>query len=474
MRSAAYYGASATERRRAHEALAAASDPIRDADLRTWHRAAAATEPDEEIARDLERSAQRARSRGGWTSAAAFFERAAELTQDASVRAERTLATAHARLLAGQPGAARTALKQALRGLADPISRCRATRLEGTIDFMLGRPADASATLLTAANMCAVHDVREARDTLLEAFDAAHLAGGFADIGLAEVLAVARSHGLSGARGRGARPTVGDALLDGFAAVHQSGDAVGIPLIRRALELALDHPIADEDLGWIAIAWMAAPELYDDRTWQALTSRWAMAARMRGTVIALPIGLGRMPHVDVVRGRFAAAERGFAEARELAAATENAARLAAYTTAEVAALAWRGREAETRTAAAGLIPELTSRGRGVGIRMVHLSTSVLELALGNYREAFRAARKAWADDPLLHLNGAPELIEAATRCGELVVAQAALDRLSARAQASGTDWGTGLMLRSQALLAERAHGEVAYDWYEYQSRSARF
>jgi DNA-binding NarL/FixJ family response regulator len=329
--------------------------------------------------------------------------------------------------------------------------------LDGMIDFTLGKPADASPALLTAAKMCAAHDVGEARDTLLHAFEAAHFAGRFADVGLAEVLEAARAIQLDGAR-----PTIGDALLEGFAALGESGVAVGVPIIRRALELASDQPVTDEELRWLPIAWLAAPELYDDRIWQAFTSRWAIAARMRGTVIALPISLGRIPYFDVVVGRFAAAERAVAEARELAAVTANAARPGGYNTAVVAALAWRGREAETRMAADTLITELTSLGRGAGIRVVHLSMAVLELGLGNYREALRAARKASADDPLLHLNAEPELVEAAVRCGELDVARAVCDRLSARAQASGTDWGLGLTLRSQALLADREDAEEFY------------
>jgi hypothetical protein len=103
LRSAAYYRAPATARRRAHQALAAASDPLRDADHRAWHLAVAAVKPDEEIARELEEAGDRARRRGGWARAARFLERAAELTPEAAPRAARTLACARARLLIGHP-----------------------------------------------------------------------------------------------------------------------------------------------------------------------------------------------------------------------------------------------------------------------------------------------------------------------------------------------------------------------------------
>ena len=80
-------GGVGAERRLRPRGACPGDGPVHDPDRRAWHLAAAAAGPDEEVALELERSAGRAQARGGVAAAAAFLQRAVELTPDPSRRA---------------------------------------------------------------------------------------------------------------------------------------------------------------------------------------------------------------------------------------------------------------------------------------------------------------------------------------------------------------------------------------------------
>jgi DNA-binding CsgD family transcriptional regulator len=85
--------------------------------------------------------------------------------------------------------------------------------------------------------------------------------------------------------------------------------------------------------------------------------------------------------------------------------------------------------------------------------VLEYSSAVLLNALGRYDDALVAARRVCDCDELgIRAFASIELIEAAARSGQPEVAADELDRLSARAAASGTDWAAGVQLRSRALL----------------------
>ena len=219
-----YSDASAAERRLVHGALAQATDAAQDPDRRAWHLAAAAAGPDEEVAIELERSAGRAQARGGVAAAAAFLQRAAELTPDPASRAERALVAAEATFLAGAFDAVERLLATAEAYPLDGFQRARAALLRGHVAVVRGYGNDAPPLLLEAARQLEPFDLDLARGAYLTAYGSAIAAAHLAPPGtLLELCRAAEAlppqdepHGL-------------DLLLEGLARMHTDGRAARFP-----------------------------------------------------------------------------------------------------------------------------------------------------------------------------------------------------------------------------------------------------
>jgi DNA-binding CsgD family transcriptional regulator len=456
IRSAVYYAAPAAARRGAHQALAEVTDPEVDPDRRAWHLAEAAAGPDERVAAELERSADRARGRGGWGSGADFLERAAALTPDEGHQARRMLAAAENRLAAGEAPAARALLSLAAPRLADAPARARARRLEGQSLYAAGQMPEATSVLLDAARMFQPSETRLARDTLLDAFVAAQFSGG---AWMAEFLQAVRS----APRVADSRAALADLLLDGFAAVGERRYADGAALLRQAIvPLAAGQPIPDDALPHLMAVGQAAGLLYDDSARYQMEKRWVAELRGRGAMAALLTAIGIQLSVQVQEGRFLDAEATLAEGRALSEATGYRAILGAYAWQELWALARQGREADTRQLAARMLREYAGPGKRYEVLRVHGALATLELGLGDYAAAVHHALEALPRENILGFAAFADVVEAGTRCGERDTAAAALEAFTPWALASGTDLALGLLARSRALLADDDHAEAEY------------
>ena len=103
------------------------------------------------------------------------------------------------------------------------------------------------------------------------------------------------------------------------------------------------------------------------------------------------------------------------------------------------------------------------RGEGYLLTFSEHARAVLYIGLGRYEAALGPAHSAGDRDELFaSVWSLPELVEAATRCGQTDMADAAIDRLSERTGAAGTDWALGIEARSRALLGEGASAERLY------------
>jgi DNA-binding CsgD family transcriptional regulator len=459
VRSAVYQAAPAGDRRRVHQAIAEATDPGTDPDRRAWHRAQAAAEPDEHTAAELERSAGRAQARGGFAAAAAFLDRAADLTPDPARRGARTLAAAQAKFDAAAPDRAQELLTTAGSTPLDELQHARADVLRAQIALARGRGGDASALMLAAAQRLEPLDAGLARDAYLEALGAAMFAGRLRGaVGAREVATAARA---AASAGSARQPPRGlDLLLDGLVTRFTDGFAGGVAPLRRALR-ALQALLREQGLVGreVRLALGVSPELWDDDAWHELAARGVRAAREAGALAALPNGLTYHAGLLVFAGEFAAAAALLEEAGAIAAATGNAHN--DYVSPLLAAL--RGHEAPALEVIEASVRLATARGEGRAISHARHATAVLYNGLGRYQDALAAAQQACEYEDLGVFGWAlAELVEAGMRSDNREVAAAALKQLAERTRASGTNWALGIESRSRALVSEAEDAEPLY------------
>jgi len=456
VRSAVYRAARADERSEVHRALAEATDPDIDPDRRAWHRAQAASMPDEEVAAELERSAARAQARGGFAAAAAFLERAATLTPEPLRRAQRALAAAQTKLQAGALDDALGLLAMAEGGVLSDLERARVGLLRAQIAFVSGRGNDAPPLLLEAAQRLGELDPALARETYLEALAAAMFAGRLAGPGgsALEVAQAARAAPAPQA------PRGPDLLLDGFVLLFSEGYEAAVPILRQAQGAFGPDMSATEQLRWLWQVTIAAVHLWDDAGWEALSERHVRLARGTGALGEFPLALTQRVYVHLFAGELTAAASLVDEIQAATEATGN--NLGPY--AALGLVALRGREAEAASLIGSSRAEMTLRGEGIGISVLDWAEAVLYNALGRYEEARAAARKVAAHPQSLALSswGMVEMIEAAVRAGTPELAADAHRRLMEMTRVSGTDWALGIATRSRALLVEGRRSEDLY------------
>lgn len=458
VRSAVYRTASAGDRRRVHGALAEATDAQLDPDRHAWHRGQVASGLDESTADELERSAGRARARGGSAAAAAFLQRAAELTPDPGRRGRRALAAAGAKFESGALEAAQRLLAMAQGSPLDGLGRAQLARLRARIVFALRRGVEAPPALLDAAEKLAPHDPEAARESYLDALGATIYAGRIHGGVSPRGVAAAARNAPPGRRPQ--RPA--DLLLEGLATRFTEGYVAGIGPLRRALDAFGQADGADENdvLRWFWMPWLVAGDLWDDVKWQGLAVQAVRLCREFGTLTTLPLALGYRAVVHVYAGEFAAAATLVEEGDAISAATGGAAVRYPALMLE----AWRGGDPETILGTfKSEFAALAERGEARGIGGKAYSTALLHNALGHYEAALAAARLACEYEDLgIYGLALIELIEAGSRSGAYDEAADALRRLEERTSAAGTDWALGVEAWSRAMLSDGQAADSLY------------
>jgi DNA-binding CsgD family transcriptional regulator len=239
-------------------------------------------------------------------------------------------------------------------------------------------------------------------------------------------------------------------LLEGLARMHTDGRAVATPILQRAANALAQ--MSDEDVlrwGWMAPT--ASHATWDSDAASAIFERNANIVRNAGALAELSTHLSALALHKLWNGDLAGARLLIAESDAVAAATGN--QLPPF--AALRFLSMEGKEADASALIAATIEHGTARGQGMAVRVAQWAASVLYNGLARYDEAVEAARQVTANDidPYPQVWALPELIEAASRAGEIELASEAFERLVEVTQPAGTDWALGTQARSRALLS---------------------
>ncbi|MFI6727328.1 AAA family ATPase [Streptomyces atratus] len=455
VRSTVYRSAALDERRAVHRALAEAVADT-EPDRKAWHYSQAACKPDEDVAAALERSADRARARGGVAAAAAFLEKAANLTPDPARRAVRAVVAARAKRDSGAADSALSLLSMAEAGPLDDLQRATVATLRARMAFDRNRDDAAVEKLLRAAQLMAPLDTFSARETFLEAFAATVFVGRFTTAGrMLDIAETARDMSPTPPE-----PRPLDLLLDGLTTQVRGGYTAAVPALRQAVDVYRGGAGRDAyDVGQLWVACGPAMDLWDDAAWRELAARQLELVRGAGMLAELPVALSYRALAHVHAGEFADAAALVDEAHAIAAEVGTPAMLHV----DVTVAAWRGDEECTTRLADIATRDADARGEGRLLSATEYARTVLLNGLGRYDAALDACQAAGDLDEISFHSWIPvEFIEAATHAGRPDLAEPAMKLLSERAAASGSEWALGTELRSRALLTEGPAAEKLY------------
>lgn len=413
--TAAYQGAVLARRFAVHQALAeAASDP----DCRARHLAAATTAPDERVAAEIVRSAERARARTAFLAAAGLYRQAAHLTPESVARAGRLAEAASLALAAGHGEQAAELVRQAEPLTEDVKARAMLAQVRAAAEFERGDGAAAARLLVEHARSAeparAVAMVRAGaryawfsgdRDTVHDANDA-----------------------LNG----------GDPLVQGIAGLVDDDFATGLPLLAEFVARA---PASDPGRTYCAMI------LGDDTTTRELASAEVARCRREGLIGVLPDVLQDLAGAQVSAGLHRDAAASVAEAARISRDTGSAQRLPRLNAVVARVAAIEGDERRCR--------ELAGRSPDAGGAASTVALALLDLGLGRYEstvDLLESVRCGPLGYTTVAIVAAADQLEAAVRLGDPSRAEPAFHRFEAWAEAGGQPWAKAVLARCRALL----------------------
>ncbi|MDJ1137576.1 helix-turn-helix transcriptional regulator [Streptomyces iconiensis] len=445
VRSAVYHAASWGAQREAHLALA---ETLRDEpDRRAWHLAAACAHPDAAVSAELERTAGRARRRGGHAAAAQALRRAADLAPLREDSARLLVEAAAAAVFTGDIAWVEELVAAARTRTDDVALLATAAVQAGRLAVLTVRHTVVFSRLAAAAEQLAASRPAAALDLLSGAAVVRFYSG--EDTQRHRIQEVLRRlpANASYAGLRTWVATVSDPF-DGRARLVSS-------LPRLAAE-AEDRP---ERLTAVGImAWLLDETPQAVRAFDEAFDRWEAQG-------ALPEGLGgAVAWAYVERGRWEQARAACARVTAVGRAAGLDHAVACAATVEATVLAFQGDASSARTRAEDALTQvdpLESRSVAVYARRALGAAAAAE---GAYETAYDQLRMLFtADGTPTHYHACypalADLAAAAVRCGRREEAVAIVERSASALADNASPRLRALISRARGLLADPEDAE---------------
>jgi DNA-binding CsgD family transcriptional regulator len=472
LRAAVYQDAPLDRRLAVHRALAGALPGAADADCRAWHLAAAATEPDERVAAELERTAATAKTRGGYAAAAAASQRAVQLTTDPAARARRLALAAEAAGEVGEFDRARDLAARAAGQLPDPVVRARLASVRALSGFAQGQLPTAHRLLVEGAALSGERDRPRALRMLMHALQVAWFLGDGALLAdTAERLRV-----VGGSDAEPPEPLVRLMLWSAGQADERLTN--GLPPLADLVAAARSGwPGDGDDLGMVAMVCLVTGRNADARE---LLAALVPDAREQGRLGWLPALLTCLAQALALDGRHRDALASAGEALRLAQDTGQRQWTIEATAITAYLAAINGDERRCRELVDAALAAAATHAASAGTPWVPWALGLLELGRGRLDTALVQLERIFRG-PMRHhgsaLRSIPDLVEAAVRLGQPQRAAKPLARFCQWARRADTPGTLALVERCHALLdldgdAER-HYLAAIELHEPSFEQAR-
>jgi DNA-binding CsgD family transcriptional regulator/tetratricopeptide (TPR) repeat protein len=460
VRSAIYHSAPFAQRAAAHCQLA---ETLYDQpDRRAWHLAAAALQPDEQVASLLEATAAQAQRRGGAPAAALALERAAELSPDRADQARRLVAAASTAIYTGQADWVQDLAARALAVTANPALRLTARHDAGWALAYSGRRSAALSALVSVAEEASRDLPALAWDALADAATVAYYSGAPASRqAVSRILELLENEGPPPSPGRGPRVDIGPrelwilACTDPFGSRNQL-----VPYLHRIARSALDEPALWRagSAAWLLDESDLAIHMLQD------AMRRLQAPGIRGT--SGP-GLTALGWAYIDTGRWDEAQEAAAEAADIAEANHMDVVAASADVITAIVLAMRADSGAARRHAGRALGSVDPAENGLIAAWARRAFGVAALADGDYPLAFTQLRGLFSeDDSPLHnyasYLGVADLAAAAVRADRRMEGSDVIEHAISHLHGMASPRLEQLIARARGILADPAKSEAYF------------